>query len=193
MDVVAVFGASVSLPGDALYEQGVRCGRLLAEAGFGVATGGYDGVMEAVSLGAKEADAEVIGVTAPSVFPDRAGGNAHLTQETRARSLLERIHELAVTSVAAIALPGSLGTARNGASSLSLTAVPLVSPVAVATAVFRNGPGSPPGSNRSVKPTDAVLPTANVFAPDSNMISVSPSKPGFTVRPGAAMFSTAIN
>ena len=53
MDVVAVFGASVSLPGDQLYEQGVRCGRLLAEAGFGVATGGYAGVMEAVSLGAK--------------------------------------------------------------------------------------------------------------------------------------------
>ena len=113
MDVVAVFGASVSRPGDPLYEQGVRCGRLLAEAGFGVATGGYAGVMEAVSLGAKEADADVIGVTAPSVFPDRAGGNAHLTQETRARSLLERIHELAVTSVAAIALPGSLGTATE--------------------------------------------------------------------------------
>ena len=113
MDVVAVFGASASLPGDPLYEQGVRCGRLLAEAGFGVATGGYGGVMEAVSLGAKKADAEVIGVTAPSVFPDRVGGNAHLTQETRARSLLERIHELAVNSVASIALSGSLGTATE--------------------------------------------------------------------------------
>lgn len=69
--------------------------------------------MEAVSLGARETDAEVIGVTVPSVFPGRDGGNAHLTQETRAQSLLERIHELADTSVAAIALPGSLGTATE--------------------------------------------------------------------------------
>ena len=113
MDVVAVFGASVAQPGEPLYEQGVRCGRLLAEAGFGVATGGYGGVMEAVSLGAKEAGGHAVGVTVPSVFPSRDGGNPHLTHETRARSLLERIHELAEMTVACIALEGSLGTATE--------------------------------------------------------------------------------
>jgi uncharacterized protein (TIGR00730 family) len=113
MDVIAVFGASAIQPDDPLYEEGVRCGRLLAEAGFGVATGGYGGVMEAVSLGARQAEGRVIGVTVPTVFPDRRGGNAHLTEETRTESLLERIHELAEKTVAAIALPGSLGTATE--------------------------------------------------------------------------------
>ena len=113
MEVIAVFGASAAQPGDPLYEQGVRCGRLLAEAGYGVATGGYGGVMEAVSRGASQADGRVIGVTVPSVFPERGGGNVHLTEETRAGSLLERIHELAETTVAAIALSGSLGTATE--------------------------------------------------------------------------------
>jgi uncharacterized protein (TIGR00725 family) len=113
MHAVAVFGASNTSPGDPLWDQGVECGRLLADAGFAVATGGYGGVMEAVSLGAREAGGTVIGVTAPSVFPDRAGGNPHLTQETRADSLLERIRELAEGSVASIALSGSLGTATE--------------------------------------------------------------------------------
>ncbi len=113
MDVVAVFGASVAEAGDPAYQDGVRCGRLLTEAGFAVATGGYGGLMEAVSLGASHANGRVIGVTVPSVFPNRDGGNAHLTHETRARSLFDRIHELADTTVAAIALSGSLGTATE--------------------------------------------------------------------------------
>lgn len=113
MDVVAVFGASAPRPGESDYEDGVRCGRLLAEAGFAVATGGYAGLMEAVSLGAREAGGRVIGVTVPDVFPDRPGGNEHLTEETRAASLLERIHEMVEVSVASIALPGSLGTATE--------------------------------------------------------------------------------
>ncbi len=113
MNVVAVFGASSPVAGDPVYDDGVRCGRLLAEAGFAVATGGYAGLMEAVSLGASEAGGRVIGVTVPEVFPDRPGGNAHLTEETRTASLLERIHEMVDLSVASIALPGSLGTATE--------------------------------------------------------------------------------
>ena len=113
MNVVAVFGASSPVPGEPVYDDGVRCGRLLAEAGFAVATGGYAGLMEAVSLGASEVGGRVIGVTVPAVFPDRLGGNAHLTEETRTASLLERIHEMVDLSVASIALPGSLGTATE--------------------------------------------------------------------------------
>ncbi|MEA2023960.1 MAG: LOG family protein [Actinomycetota bacterium] len=113
MNVVAVFGASSPVPGDPVYDDGVRCGRLLAEAGYAVATGGYAGLMEAVSFGASGAGGRVIGVTVPDVFPDRPGGNAHLTEETRTASLLERIHEMVDLSVASIALPGSLGTATE--------------------------------------------------------------------------------
>ncbi len=69
--------------------------------------------MEAVSRGAKEAGGHVVGVTAPSVFPDRARANSHLTTETQAASLLERIGILAEETAGSIALWGSLGTATE--------------------------------------------------------------------------------
>lgn len=111
--VVAVFGASMSAPGDGYYDEGLVCGRLLAEAGFAVATGGYGGTMEAVSKGASEAGGEVIGVTAPGVFPERGRPNEHVTTETRSQSLMERIGELTGSSDGAIVLWGSLGTAAE--------------------------------------------------------------------------------
>jgi uncharacterized protein (TIGR00725 family) len=108
---IAVFGASKSHQGDPHYEEGRQCGRLLAGAGFTVVTGGYGGTMEAVSRGAREMGGRVVGVTAPDVFPARSGPNDHLTTETRAASLMERIAELVEGSDGAITLWGSLGTA----------------------------------------------------------------------------------
>ncbi len=108
--VVAVLGSSAVVPGDPDYEDGRRVGRLLAEAGFAVATGGYGGLMEAVSAGARDAAGTVIGVTAPSVFPNRSGPNPFLTEERPAAGLIDRYHELVEGSDASIALPGSIGT-----------------------------------------------------------------------------------
>ena len=108
--IIAVFGSAQSVPGDGVYEDGVRCGELLAAAKFTVATGGYAGLMEAVSRGARAAGGTVIGVTAPTVFPDRPGANAYVDREHPAPSLLDRIHTLTSQSDAAITLPGSLGT-----------------------------------------------------------------------------------
>ena len=108
--IIAVFGGSRSVPGDETYEDGVICGRLLAEYGYGVVTGGYGGLMEAVSRGASEAGGYVLGVTAPTVFRDRAGANVFVNEERRAEHLLERIHQLTDISAGAIVLPGSLGT-----------------------------------------------------------------------------------
>ena len=66
--------------------------------------------MEAVSLGARSVGGHVIGVTAPGVFPGRTGANAHVTEEVRAESLTERIHEMTAMASAVIALHGSIGT-----------------------------------------------------------------------------------
>lgn len=110
---IAVFGTSRSVEGDSHFEAAVLCGRLIAEAGFAVATGGYAGAMEAASLGAKRAGGHVIGVTAPSVFPGRAKANDYLTVETRADSLIERIGILTEMTAGSIALWGSLGTAAE--------------------------------------------------------------------------------
>ena len=108
--VVAVYGSSSSSPGDGWFEAGVRCGRLLAESGYVVATGGYAGLMEAVSRGAAEAGGTVIGVTAPAAFPDRPGANAWVHEEIRAATMSERIRTITEMSSACIALDGSIGT-----------------------------------------------------------------------------------
>ena len=110
---IAVFGASRSKPGDGHYESAVQCGELLAGAGFAVATGGYAGAMEAVSMGARLAGGDVIGVTAPTVFLDRSKANDHVTVETPATSLVDRIGILADGTDGSIALWGSLGTAAE--------------------------------------------------------------------------------
>ena len=110
MPAVAVFGSSASQPGDGHWEEGVLCGRLLAEAGFTVVTGGYGGLMEAVSRGAADVGGHVIGVTVPVAFPGRPGANRFVTEELRAASLTERIHELTSVTDASIALHGSIGT-----------------------------------------------------------------------------------
>ena len=108
--IISVFGASLTSPGDGPYEEGVRCGALLAHAGFAVMTGGYGGVMEAVSRGARDRGGIVFGVTAPGVFPDRSGANEFVSHERPAVHLLDRIHDMTDLSAASIALPGSLGT-----------------------------------------------------------------------------------
>lgn len=108
--VVAVFGSSSLLPTDRWWGAAERLGRRLAQAGLTVATGGYGGTMEAVSRGAADAGGHVVGVTAPTVFPERQGPNGYLSEEVVAASITERIHLLVSMADAAITLPGSIGT-----------------------------------------------------------------------------------
>jgi predicted Rossmann-fold nucleotide-binding protein len=65
--LITVFGSSRARGGDELYVEAWRMGQLLGQSGFDVATGGYSGVMEAVSRGAHEAGAHVVGVTMKTV------------------------------------------------------------------------------------------------------------------------------
>lgn len=108
--VITVFGSSRLAPTEPAYAEAQRCGRLLAEAGFSVATGGYGGTMEAVSRGAASAGAHVIGVTAPAVFASRSGANAYVAEEIPAPDLVARIGIMLDLADAAIALAGSIGT-----------------------------------------------------------------------------------
>lgn len=107
---VAVFGSSAITLDSEPWQQAFRCGELLAARGFTVVTGGYGGAMEAVSHGAADKGAHIVGVTAPAVFPGRSGVNRHVIEEEPAPSLTVRIHRLLERSDAVIALPGSIGT-----------------------------------------------------------------------------------
>ena len=108
---ISVFGGSQAREGDIAYIEGVELGRLLAERRHTVLTGGYIGMMEAVSRGAKEAGGHVIGVTCEDIEAWRPiKANAWVMEEIRRKTLEERLHSLIHESDAALALPGGPGT-----------------------------------------------------------------------------------
>ena len=84
---------------------------MLAEAGCAVATGGYSGVMSAVSQGAAEANGHVIGVTSAQIERFRPlQANQWVQQEIRYESLRERLLHLVTQNDGMIVLPGGIGT-----------------------------------------------------------------------------------
>jgi uncharacterized protein (TIGR00730 family) len=108
---VSVFGGSQPKEGDAAYAEALELGRLLAERGHTVLTGGYIGTMEAVSRGAQEAGGHVIGVTCEDIEAWRpTKANAWVMEELRKKTLMDRLHTLIHESDAALALPGGPGT-----------------------------------------------------------------------------------
>lgn len=108
---ISVFGGSQPKEGDTAYEEARLLGRLLAEGGHTVMTGGYIGTMEAVSRGAAEAGGRVIGVTCAEIERWRpVGPNRWVNEEWRQETLIERLQVLIRECDAALALPGGPGT-----------------------------------------------------------------------------------
>jgi uncharacterized protein (TIGR00730 family) len=108
---VTVFGGTHTKPGEAGYDEALLLGKLLGQRGDTVLTGGYIGTMEAVSRGAAEAGAHVIGVTCDEIERYRPGGpNRWVQEEQRFPQLIERLNGLIDGCDAAIALPGGIGT-----------------------------------------------------------------------------------
>jgi uncharacterized protein (TIGR00730 family) len=105
--VITVFGSSRPEEGHADYSEALALGRALAEAGFTVCTGGYGGVMEAVSRGAGEAGGHVLAVT--STF-FRARTNRWVQEETSVATWQERLFELVRRGDGYVACKGGTGT-----------------------------------------------------------------------------------
>jgi uncharacterized protein (TIGR00725 family) len=108
---VTVFGGSRPKPGEMAYEEAVYLGKLLGSAGYTVLTGGYIGTMEAVSRGAAEAGAHVVGITCDEIEHWRpVQCNPWVKEERRFPTLRRRIFALIDECDAALALPGGPGT-----------------------------------------------------------------------------------
>lgn len=119
--VISVFGSSTPEPGGEAYEDARYTGRLLAEAGFVVATGGYGGTMAAVSQGAAEAGGHVIGVTSGHIERYRhTPANRWVAEEIRYESQRDRLLHLVMNNDGMIALPGGIGTLSEVALAWSL-------------------------------------------------------------------------
>jgi uncharacterized protein (TIGR00730 family) len=111
MPAITVFGGSRVEPGSAEYVSAQRLGQALAKRGFDVVTGGYNGTMEAVSRGAKEAGGRVLGVTVDVIAQNfQRLPNEYLDQEIQTKALLERIDKMVELGSGYVVLPGGSGT-----------------------------------------------------------------------------------
>jgi uncharacterized protein (TIGR00725 family) len=105
--IVTVFGSSRPRAGEPDYEDARRLGSELARRGFQVCSGGYAGVMEAVSRGAKEAGGRTIAIT--STF-FRTQTNSWVDEEHAASTWQERLFELIRFGDGFVACKGGTGT-----------------------------------------------------------------------------------
>lgn len=105
--IITVFGSSRPRPDHADYQEARQLGAALSRAGFAVCSGGYGGVMEAVSRGAKEAGGKTYGVTAEFFRPK---ANAWIDTEIRVKTWQERLFELVRLGNGFVCCKGGTGT-----------------------------------------------------------------------------------
>lgn len=105
--VITVFGSSRPMEATGEYELARRLGKELARAGFVVCTGGYGGVMEAVSRGASEAGGHVIGITADQFSTE---ANRWVAEQIRVKTWRERLFALIDRGDGYVACKGGTGT-----------------------------------------------------------------------------------
>ena len=105
--IITVFGSGIIKSNDKQYEKAYELGELLASCKFSVCTGGYGGIMEAVSAGAKSADGKTIGITMDSVS---ATPNEYLDENVIMPNWVERLMELVAIGDAYVVFKGGSGT-----------------------------------------------------------------------------------
>jgi uncharacterized protein (TIGR00725 family) len=105
--IVTIFGGSKCDPTSEEYRQAMEVGSRLAEAGFTICTGGYLGVMEAASRGAREKGGRVFGIVMNQF---KSEPNRYLTDKVASAHFYERLQNLITRSIGFIALRGGMGT-----------------------------------------------------------------------------------
>lgn len=111
--IITIFGSSLPKENEEQYEIASELGTLLAKNNFDVCTGGYKGIMEAVSKGAAANGGSAIGVTLSYA---KYSPNKFLTEEIKCKTLFERITKLIELGNAYILLQGGTGTLLELAS-----------------------------------------------------------------------------
>ncbi|MCE5249531.1 LOG family protein [bacterium] len=107
---IAVFGSSRPQPGSLRYEEARAVGYYLGQAGYTVVTGGYRGVMEAASLGAKKAGGKTIGVTTAFFESINARPNDYVDTEIKTPTYADRLLKLTDISDGYVIMRGGSGT-----------------------------------------------------------------------------------
>jgi uncharacterized protein (TIGR00725 family) len=105
--IITIFGGSKCGPDSPEYIEAKELGRRLAEAGFTICTGGYLGVMEAASKGAREAGGRVYGIVMNQFKHEP---NRYLTDKVATDHFYDSLQNLITRSVGFVALRGGMGT-----------------------------------------------------------------------------------
>lgn len=115
---VSIFGSTRIKPGDEVYSKAEQIGKLLAENGFAVITGGGPGVMEAANKGAFSAGGKSIGLNIELPLEQRPNPYTNITLNFR--YFFVRKVMFVKYAVAYIILPGGFGTMDELLESITL-------------------------------------------------------------------------
>jgi len=105
--IITVFGGSKCRPDSPEYIEAKSLGSKLAEAGFTICTGGYLGIMEAASRGAREKGGRVLGIVMNQF---KSEPNRFLTDKVATDHFYDRLQNLITRSVGFVAMRGGMGT-----------------------------------------------------------------------------------
>lgn len=117
-EAISVFGSARTATGTRDYEWGETIGRLLAEAGYAVITGGGPGVMEAVNKGATEAGGVSVGLGIE--LPAEQELNDYVNVGINFRYFFARKTMFVKYAQGFIVMPGGFGTLDELFESLTL-------------------------------------------------------------------------
>jgi len=126
---VTIFGSTRIRPGDEIYQKAEQIGKLLAENGFAVITGGGPGVMEAANKGAASAGGHSIGLNIELPLEQKPNPYANITLHFR--YFFVRKVMFVKYAVAYIILPGGFGTMDELLESITLIQTQKIRPFPV--------------------------------------------------------------
>ena len=105
--IITIFGGSKCKNDSDEYREAKDLGGRLAEAGFTICTGGYLGIMEAASHGAREKGGRVYGIVMNQF---KTEPNRYLTDKVATDHFYDRLQNLITRSVGFVAFRGGMGT-----------------------------------------------------------------------------------
>ena len=116
--LVTVFGSARTKPDSPTYKEAEKMGRLLAENGYGVISGGGEGIMGAVNKGAYEAGGDSIGLNIE--LPHEQTPNSFQTHSLSFRYFFIRKVCFLKYTLGVVVFPGGYGTLDEFFESVTL-------------------------------------------------------------------------